>query len=66
MRICRNCSWPHPADKTCPPNWSARLAGEEDRRHGEMIQSGKWPPGTYGHADYMLGFWNSHRGSSAA
>lgn len=58
-RKCANCgsaieSFPH----YCAVNWPARLTGLEDGRAGEATHAAEWPSGTYGHADYWLGFYN--------
>lgn len=56
MTTCKNCGTAHPAKTVCAPNTEARRAGEQDRRNGARRHAERWPPGTYGHADYELGY----------
>jgi hypothetical protein len=55
-RRCKICGTPHVARAVCAPNGEARQAGEQDGRNGSRRHADRWPPGTYGHADYELGY----------
>ena len=39
-----------------PPNAEARQDGRLDALTGKSERAAKWPAGTYGHADYWLGW----------
>ena len=40
------------------PNCEARARGVADRAGGLRLWATTYPPGTYGHADYGLGYWH--------
>lgn len=42
--------------KLVPPHEEARKAGFEDGWKKTRARAGNWPSGTYGHADYELGY----------
>ena len=45
------------APRVVKPHKIARQAGVEDAKTGHAERGGLWPPGVYGHADYVLGFY---------
>ena len=56
-RKCANCGDHHEAGPVCAINWPARLAGQEDAGSGDPLHAKEYPTGTYGHADYWLGYY---------
>lgn len=59
QRLCANCGDHHGRGEVCATHWEARLTGLEDAQAGEPTHADEWPSGTYGHADYWLGFYGS-------
>lgn len=59
QRLCANCGDHHGRGEVCATHWEARLTGLEDAQAGEPTHAEEWPSGTYGHADYWLGFYGS-------
>lgn len=57
MRSCPVCRTQHPRDASCPQHAGAWAAGEGDRAAGKPYNDDAWPPGTYGHASYALGYY---------
>jgi hypothetical protein len=55
VNLCRNCGTEHEPDAVCAPHAKAQAAGEADRG-GLPLHQDRWPPGTYGHSDYWLGY----------
>jgi hypothetical protein len=63
--VCRNCGERHHAKEVCPPHMEARIAGSVDRIKGEPAAAERWPSGTYGHADYWIGYYAGLAGDRA-
>jgi hypothetical protein len=57
LPVCRNCGSRHAAKTVCPPHFEARVAGRVDGLIGKPLRAEQWPAGTYGHADYWIGYY---------
>jgi hypothetical protein len=67
LPICRNCGWRHAAKTVCPPHLEARITGRTDGIKGEPSAAAeRWPSGSYGHADYWIGFYAGQAGEAGA
>jgi hypothetical protein len=66
LPVCRNCGWRHAAKEVCPPHLEARLAGRTDGIKGEPSADERWPSGSYGHADYWIGYYAGQAGEAGA
>lgn len=56
---------PARAPKVVIPHAQARRDGVEDGKSGDRRNAHRWPSGTYGHADYELGFAEGEFGATA-
>jgi hypothetical protein len=65
LPMCRNCGARHAAKTVCPPHLEARIAGRADGINGEPAGAERWPSGTYGHADYWIGYYAGLAGDRA-
>jgi hypothetical protein len=64
LPVCRNCGSRHHAKEVCEKHHEAFLAGWTDAIRDLPPAAERWPSGTYGHADYWIGFYAGQAGEA--